>query len=161
MTTTEHARVHVGWFPRVRFSVANASWLVLLFFVPALAAFAREPGPQNAIEAELQRCQDKNASTAGTIECIQAAAARWDKQLNAAYSRLRSRLGAAGKQSLQASQLRWIDYRDTEYRLVDALYSSLQGTMYLPMGEYRKMKIVKTRALELDSYLRLVTEHRK
>jgi uncharacterized protein YecT (DUF1311 family) len=40
-----------------------------------------------------------------------------------------SKLKSAGKQLLKSAQLRWLSYRDNEFKLIDGIYDDLSGTM--------------------------------
>ncbi|MEB3174020.1 MAG: hypothetical protein VKN60_02355, partial [Cyanobacteriota bacterium] len=60
------------------------------------------------------------------------------------------------KKVLVQSQLNWIKFRDSEFQLINSIYSQLQGTMYIPMSVYRKVNIVKNRSEELHQYLAIL-----
>ncbi len=55
-------------------------------------------------------------------------------------------------------QLEWIKYRDLDFKLIDSIYDTMQGTMYIPMRIDAHMEVVKKRALELKGFLDLVQE---
>ncbi|HEV7861009.1 MAG TPA: lysozyme inhibitor LprI family protein [Pyrinomonadaceae bacterium] len=132
--------------------------LLLLLLLPALALAQQET--VYPIDKALEACTDKNPSTNGTIQCTARAQEMWDKELNRNYNSLMGQLNPQGKLSLKAAQLDWLKYRDTEFKLIDNLYSNLQGTMYLPMLAWDQMSVVKKRALELKAYLDLLKEGR-
>jgi uncharacterized protein YecT (DUF1311 family) len=64
----------------------------------------------------------------------------------------------AQKEALRLAQLEWIKYRDLDFKLIDSIYDSMQGTMYIPMRIDARMEVIKKRALELKGYLDLVQE---
>ena len=68
------------------------------------------------------------------------------------------KLKPAGKQTLKSAQLAWLKYRDAEFQNIDGIYGSLEGTMYIPMHAYRRISIIKERALSLVHYLDLINE---
>jgi uncharacterized protein YecT (DUF1311 family) len=103
---------------------------------------------------------EKNQTTAGMVDCIGKAYTEWDSELNSVYNELMKQLDTAGKASLKAAQVQWLKFRDSEFKLIDAVYSSLQGTMYIPMHADSRMQIVKNRALELKSYLDILKDGR-
>jgi uncharacterized protein YecT (DUF1311 family) len=133
--------------------------LLLLLLLPAIAHAQQET--VYPIDKALEACTDKNPSTNGEIQCTARAQEMWDKELNRNYNSLMGQLNPQGKQALKAAQLDWLKYRDTEFKLIDSLYSNLQGTMYLPMLAWDQMSIVKKRALELKAYLDLLKEGRE
>jgi uncharacterized protein YecT (DUF1311 family) len=132
--------------------------LFLLLLLPVIAHAQEET--VHPIDKALEACTDKNPSTNGTIQCTARAQEMWDKELNRSYNGLMGQLNPQGKLSLKAAQLDWLKYRDAEFKLIDNLYSNLQGTMYLPMLAWDQMNIVKKRALQLKAYLDLLKEGR-
>ncbi len=141
--------------------------IVLLFSIatispakPAVTGFdspAQEPS-QHPIDKALDACTEKNGSTAGMVQCTDAAYAAWDKELNKNYGLLMQNLKPQQKEALRAAQLEWIKQRDLEFKFIDTVYGALQGTMYIPMRIAARMDVVKHRALELHEYLDLVKE---
>ena len=132
--------------------------LSAVLLLPLLTTgYAQEPKtPVHPIDRFLESCMDKDPSTAGMTRCTDQAAARWDKEMNQRYATLMRQLPDDGKKALKAAQLTWIKHRDTEFKLIDRLYSRLQGTMYIPMRASNRLKVVKQRALELASYSNLL-----
>lgn len=131
--------------------------LLVALFTPALAS-AQEPAV-HPIEKALEACIDKNGSTAGMVTCEDRAYAMWDKELNKNYLALTAKLTAGARPALKAAQLEWLKYRDLEFKLIDNVYESLQGTMYIPMHMDRKKGVIKSRAEELAHYLELLSEN--
>ena len=43
-------------------------------------------------------------------------------------------------------------YRDAEFKLIDEMYKTKDGTMYIPMRAADRLEIIKTRALRLQAY---------
>lgn len=130
---------------------------VLSVFLLAAIAIAQEQ-TQHPIDKALEACIDKNGSTAGMVECTDKAYAGWDKELNKNYGELMRTLKPSQKETLRLAQLEWIKFRDLDFKLIDSVYDTMQGTMYIPMRVDARMEVVKRRALELKGYLDLVTE---
>jgi uncharacterized protein YecT (DUF1311 family) len=118
---------------------------------------AQEPTP-HPIDKALEACIDKNGSTAGMIRCTDTAYAAWDKELNKNYGELMRALKPAQKEALRLAQLEWIKYRDLEFKLIDSIYDTLQGTMYIPMRIDARAEVVKKRAVELKEFQDLAQE---
>jgi len=110
------------------------------------------------IDKALEGCIDKNGSTAGMVECADKAYAAWDKELNKNYGELMRTVKPSQKEALRLAQLEWIKYRDWDFKLIDSLYDTMQGTMYIPMRIDARMELVKKRALELKGFLDLIQE---
>ena len=126
-------------------------------FLLAAVAIAQEPA-QHPIDKALEACTDKNGSTAGMVECTDKAYAAWDKELNKIYGELMRALKPTQKEALRLAQLEWIKYRDINFKFIDSVYDTMDGTMYIPMRVDARMEVVKKRALELKGFLDLVKE---
>jgi uncharacterized protein YecT (DUF1311 family) len=132
-------------------------YLLPFILLLATATYAQEP-TTHPIEKALDACIEKDGSTAGMIRCNDKAYASWDRQLNKTYAELMRQLKPAQKANLKAAQLEWLKYRDSEFKLIDSIYDSLQGTMYLPMRIAERLELVKKRALDLGAYIELLNE---
>jgi uncharacterized protein YecT (DUF1311 family) len=106
----------------------------------AIVSFAQEPAP-HPIDKALEACIDKNGSTAGMVECTDKAYAAWDKELNKNYVELMRALKPAQKESLRLAQLEWIKYRDLDFKSIDGIYDTVQGTMYIPMRISARLEV--------------------
>ncbi|MGE0083613.1 MAG: lysozyme inhibitor LprI family protein [Desulfococcaceae bacterium] len=110
---------------------------------------------EDPIDRELSVCMDKDPSTANMVNCIHAAAEKWDSELNLVYQELKERLKPEARKSLTEAQRAWIAYRDLEFKNIQGVYSGLEGTMFHPMRAESGMQITRNRVLELRSYLSL------
>jgi len=127
------------------------SALVFLCAFP-LMTLAQEP-TQHPIDKALDACIDKNGSTAGMVECTDQAYAAWDKELNRNYVELMRTVKPKQKEALRLSQLEWIKHRDLEFKFIDSMFDTFQGTMYIPMRIGARLDIIKQRALALKTHL--------
>lgn len=133
--------------------------LMALLSVLLLASVAgAQEQTQHPIDKALEACIDKNGSTAGMVECTDKAYAAWDKELNRNYAELIRALKLKQKEALRLAQLEWIKYRDMEFKLIDSIYDTLEGTMYIPMRIDARLEVIKKRALELKGHLDLFQE---
>jgi uncharacterized protein YecT (DUF1311 family) len=85
--------------------------------------------------------------------------AAWDRELNRNYAALMAKLKPAQKESLRLAQLEWIKQRDLEFKFIDSIYDTLEGTMYIPMRIAARMEVIRKRALGLKDYLDLITDN--
>ena len=120
--------------------------------VMASDSVAQEP-TQHPIDKALDACIDQNGSTAGMVECTDKAYAAWDKELNKNYGELMRTIKPKQKEALRLSQLEWIKHRDLEFRFIDSIFDTFQGTMYIPMRVGARLEVIKQRALALKSHL--------
>ncbi|QQS28272.1 MAG: DUF1311 domain-containing protein [Sphingobacteriales bacterium] len=135
--------------------------LFLLCFLPNFTSFAQNNSnsTEDPIETKLNTCMENNPSTMGVVQCLDTAYLEWDAELNKYYKLLQTVVSKDQKTSLRTVQLSWIEYRDKEFELLQKLYESKEGTMFIPMIVYDKVEIVKHRALELKSHYSLLTEY--
>ncbi len=131
--------------------------LLLLMLLVPLTLSAQEPN-DHAIDKALGVCTEKDPSTAGMVRCIDIAYQDWDKELNKKYQAAMIKLKPAEKATLKAAQLEWLKFREAEFKLLDTIYSKLQGTMYISMRLDQRMQIVRRRAMALASHADLLTE---
>jgi uncharacterized protein YecT (DUF1311 family) len=129
-----------------------------VYFPVAFANSSVNQELQHPIDKALEACIDKNGSTAGMVECTDKAYAAWDQELNKNYGKLMRLLKPSQKEALRLAQLEWIKYRDLDFKLIDSVYDTMQGTMYIPMRVDARMEVVKKRAQELKGYLDLIQE---
>lgn len=115
---------------------------------------------KHPIDKAEDACTEKDGSTAGMTNCAYKAYDAWDKELNRSYNALMKELSPKEKEILKNAQKKWLDYRDNEFKLIDAIYSKVEGTMYIPMRVEERIAIVKQRSLKLTSHLELMREGR-
>lgn len=122
--------------------------VILFFLINSILSFA-----QNKIDADLERCLNKDNSTAGQRSCINSARDSWDKELNKSYLSLSQKLSKNEKKELVEAQRSWILFRDSEFKLIEKYYFDVKkGTMFYVIAENKKLEIVKERALQIKEY---------
>jgi Uncharacterized protein conserved in bacteria len=134
--------------------VLTALILLLLSIAPVYA----QEKPEHPIDKALGVCVDKDPSTAGMTECTARAYQSWDRELNKNYGELMRKLKPVQKEALKTAQLEWIKQRDAEFKFIDSVFDTLEGTMYISMRIESRTELVKTRALLLKSYFDLVSD---
>lgn len=137
--------------------MTRLSFALLSVLVLTTVSIAQEQ-TQHPIDKAVEACIDKNPSTAGMVACTDKGYAAWDKELNKNYVELMRTLKPGQKEALRLGQLEWIKYRDLDFKLIDSIYDTMQGTMYIPMRIDARMEVIKKRALQLKGYLDLITE---
>lgn len=108
---------------------------------------------RHPIDVSMGKCIEQDDSTVGMRNCINKAADLWDKELNKNYSILMKKLSPEAKKALKSAQLSWIKYRDSEFKVISEIIGKKEGTMWLPIYDEHRKDLVKTRALQLKSYL--------
>jgi uncharacterized protein YecT (DUF1311 family) len=137
--------------------------IILAVFTLAVAVPAAISGPpqekaavqaaKHPIDAWLEECTAKDESTAGQLACLATAYEKWDAELNNVFKELMNKLPEDARPALKSAQISWLNHRDEEFKLLDALYNSMDGTMYGLMRAADRVDFIRKRALELSSYL--------
>jgi uncharacterized protein YecT (DUF1311 family) len=110
---------------------------------------------QHPIDIALEKCMLEDPSTNGAFQCLIKAYDQWDKELNRIYQNLKLKLESQGQAALKSAQLKWIEYRDKEFYLVNIIYpQDGAGRMSRNFNAARRVAIVKARVLELENYLK-------
>ena len=130
--------------------------LISILFFASLSTAQEQP--QRPIDKTLDACIDQNGSTAGMVECTDQAYAAWDKELNRNYGELMRALNPKQKEALRLAQLEWIKQRDLEFKFIDSMFDTFQGTMYIPMRIGARLDIIKQRALALKTHLEVYSD---
>ena len=160
-----------------RFSCqATVSCLLFALVLSAAAATANsavagvdkpKENPENSgapdvsypLDEFLDQClaQPNHGSTASQVECTNQARQRWDDEMNQDYRRIADHLAPKTQPLLRDAQRRWLQYRDGDEVLIDAVYELTKGTMYAPMQAYSHLRLVRERSLVLKSYFTALT----
>ena len=112
--------------------------------------------PLADLESSHEACIERNPTTAGMVQCTDAAYGAWEEEHTKVYGKAMAALGPAGKLALRDAQRRWIAFRDAEFIAIDSVYSRLEGTMYLPMRASERLAILQARVRQLHGYVELL-----
>lgn len=138
--------------PHSRFPFRTLALALLL----ASPLYAQTDAPdQHPIEAELSRCMEtpEGMSTQGMRECMDAAGASWDGEMNRIWGELMRELPAPAKDALRASQRKWVAFRDAELEALTQTYGEMQGSMYTLMHADAASSLTRDRVRQLDALL--------
>jgi uncharacterized protein YecT (DUF1311 family) len=124
----------------------------LLFSSTALYSEEKDP-----IDKAMDAAMEKNFSTAGMVQAIDAAHTQWDKKLNACYKGLEAKLPADEWKELVVAQRAWVTFRDAQIKAMDTTFARLEGTMWIPIRAEMAMNLTRQRAKFLESMLDNVT----
>ena len=132
----------------------------LAMLLSVLAPAVTEAQSPHPVDRWIENCIAQDSSTVGMLACLDEGYARWDTELNDVYQNLRGLLNSSQKEILKKSQRAWIAYRDAEFETVNAIYGSLDGSMWRLASLSAKVEMVKARTLELSIYLDSLREGR-
>ncbi|MBU0653683.1 MAG: DUF1311 domain-containing protein [Gammaproteobacteria bacterium] len=135
-------------------------WIPLfaLLLAPLFTADAVAKERPNVIDLTTESCLETNQSTAGMLECFTRAEQEWDAELNRVYKALQRQLKPKAQDALKLAQRAWIEQRDKEFELINAVHAQMEGTMWIPVMADKRADVVKQRALALQSYLDLLSQ---
>jgi uncharacterized protein YecT (DUF1311 family) len=130
---------------------------IITFLLLSVVTFSQTK-KENPIDVLESKCLNKeNISNAEMCNCTIQARESWDKELNKYYSLLKTKLPKEAFETLKESQKQWLVYRDKEYAFISKyFYEVKQGTMWYAVSESKKRDIVKTRAVELEGYYKML-----
>jgi len=130
---------------------------IIAFLLLSVVTFSQTK-KENPIDVLESKCLNKeNISNAEMCNCTIQARESWDKELNKYYSLLKMKLPKEAFETLKESQKQWLVYRDKEYAFISKyFYEVKQGTMWYAVSESKKRDIVKTRAVELEGYYKML-----
>lgn len=131
--------------------------IILLTLFMSSTAYSQNEQKLHPLDSLYDACIANFVGDPDKINCTREAIDNWDDELNKYYKLLMNVLDSNTQNVLRKTQRQWIKYRDTEFDCVDSLYN-IDGTMYPILAIQRKMKIVRTRALELKRYYWIKTE---
>ena len=83
----------------------------------------------------------------------------WDDELNKIYKSLTAGLKGKALESLKKSQRQWIVFRDAEFERLDSYQEGMSGSMWNNIFRYAKVRVTKTRTLELEKMLGLLENY--
>jgi uncharacterized protein YecT (DUF1311 family) len=130
---------------------------IIVFLLLSVVTFSQTK-KENPIDVLESKCLNKeNISNSEMCNCAIQARESWDKELNKYYSLLKTKLPKEAFETLKESQKQWLVYRDKEYVFISKyFYEVKQGTMWYAVSESKKRDIVKTRAVELEGYYKML-----
>ena len=131
--------------------------ILLSFIIKSVPLFSQNSN-QHPIDKWLNDCITQNQSTTEMLECAKEAYTKWDKELNNVYKELMKLLDSNSQKKLKESQKQWLKYRDEEFSFIGQLYSTKEGTMYLPMRYFDMIEIIKNRVLILKNYIQVLKD---
>ncbi len=120
----------------------------LLLAAPALAEEERHP-----LDVGLDHCMGEDPTTHGVLGCISRSHEAWDAELNRVWGELGEALPAETFTKLREAQRAWIGFRDAEWAALDAVYATMQGSMFQVMHANDRMELTRKRVLALQGLL--------
>lgn len=108
---------------------------------------------QHPIDIAYDRCQERDPSTGGMVQCAAEAKEQWDAELNVVYKELMARLGDAERLMLREAQRQWLTFRDTEIAFAMEMYAGMEGSMWRAVAADAEMRVTRDRAIKLQHYL--------
>jgi uncharacterized protein YecT (DUF1311 family) len=113
---------------------------------------------KHPIEVEMESAIDEDPSTAGMHKVFRDARDKWEKEIIKSFSKLKETMEPEEFEALRISQRAWQSYRDAEVKVQGEIYSREQGTMWGPIAISDEMELYRSRAMQLDAYLFIVSD---
>jgi len=126
--------------------------VIFLFCLFNFSCFSQET--KHLIDQAMDDCLNDAVSTVDQRNCVKEAYKKWDTLLNEGYQQFLSKLPKKEKELFVDAQRKWIKFRDAEFEFINYYYYQQEkGTLFFVMGDFRKMEMVKKRALEIQEYI--------
>lgn len=121
----------------------------------------RNPSKIPSIEQAFLQCNNNTTCNVDSTNCASNAYNQYDKALNEIYNALIEKLNSKNdiKQKLVESQRDWIKYRDKEFKFIEEMHGSLEGTKWYSILFSHKADIVKHRIEELEEYFYCISQY--
>jgi uncharacterized protein YecT (DUF1311 family) len=124
--------------------------LICLLFTGVASAQIKK---DHAIDREFSKCISKDTSVATICNCAFIAIDKWNKEMDKTYDKLLKALKKEEeKAALKESQTAWKAFRDAEFKSYDYMFN-IQGRKWCNIRQDGRVDMVRTRALQLQSYL--------
>src|SRR5690606_4455641 len=125
---------------------------IFLFCLFSFSCFPQEE--KHPIDDAMDQCLTDAITTAEQPNCVKEAYEKRDILLNESYGQFLTKLSKYDTASLVTCQRNWIKFRDAEFAFINLYYYQQEkGTLFFVMGDFRKMEVVKKRALEIQEYI--------
>jgi len=109
------------------------------------------------INKHVQECmKQKNYTTIGMSECVYNSTTAWNKEIDNSLVFLENRLTKEQYRLLKQSQIKWEEYKDAQWQALSSIYNTKQGTLYINILAAEKVKIVESRAKNLNSIISIL-----
>ncbi len=108
------------------------------------------------LDIQLEKCLEKNATNIGMTQCVEQFHKKWDIELDVKLKELTKLLSKDQIKSFNETQQRWVQYKIAEFKSIDSIYNTIEGTMYMPMRASEKMELVRERANKIASQVGLI-----
>lgn len=133
----------------------------MLFVIPL--SWAEEPAvegeeEEHPIVAWTEACLNKEE--ADMQICFSEAQKKWETELNEAYQELLNQLSEKEQELFKKAQAAWLQYREAEFALIDAVYGESEDTSHTTpplMPLLSKITVTKSRVAQFESYLEVLS----
>jgi uncharacterized protein YecT (DUF1311 family) len=125
-------------------------YLIYYHFPDHVTLEQLELGQKYEQKETFEWCNDY--SNYGMLKCAIKTSEHYDSLLNDSYKRIRDQLDEKGKESLEKTQLAWIEYRKAETGIWNKISELHDGSMYPTRSAQNGAKIYLQRAMELNYY---------
>jgi uncharacterized protein YecT (DUF1311 family) len=132
--------------------------LVMTLAAAAPAAHA-EVAAADPVDAAMRTCLARadRSSTAGQIQCMDEARSAWRSAADAALAQVIAKVPPAQQKRWQASQGKWVAWRDAEDTMLDAAFATTSGSQYQLYEADMRLQPVRDRALALRAQVAAVS----
>ncbi len=129
--------------------------ILSVFILLSMVGKSQSKEKEHPIDKDWRKCVESygsNYSKSAMFECHDIAYKKWDAELNNNYKILMGKLDETGKTALRNTQIAWIKFRDSEFKVLSSIQTILNESYYDEIALGNRREIVKQRVLELKSH---------
>jgi uncharacterized protein YecT (DUF1311 family) len=145
--------------PQYRCKMKHYKKLIIILLLSVFQGYA-QTAKEDKIDEEFHGCLVKDTTQANISVCAFVAYDKWNKEMQISYKKL---LKAVKKDkdrtAIRQSQTAWTAYKNAEFKSYDNMFNH-QGRKWILLRKEGQIAIVRTRALQLRSYLDAIKDRK-
>jgi uncharacterized protein YecT (DUF1311 family) len=136
---------------RAAYATFTAPALLAVLLACAAPSARAEVGAADPIDAAMRACLARAdmSSTVGQVQCMDTARLGWRSAIDVAYAQILDKSGAEDRRRWAASQHAWLEWRELEAKLQQAVFETTSGSSYQLSAADMQLQPVRDRALAL------------
>jgi uncharacterized protein YecT (DUF1311 family) len=108
------------------------------------------------IDQKVDACMSA-AKGSEVSRCIKLGSELWGQEVTEKFKEVLSKAPPGSRSELEASQAKWITYRDAEFATIDSLHRGRSGNLNAVLKNADRAELLKARAIQLTSYAVLLS----
>ncbi len=116
------------------------------------SASSNKQEKKDKIDINLEKCMEKDYSTAGMNNCSQEGQKAWEQEISKNSAIIKKNLDSEGQQLFEEAQKAWQDYYEKEQKFIHNTIGQVDGTIHTNYAYGECYDLAKARAKAISSY---------